>query len=410
MKALFKIAWRSIWRNKRRTGITVSAIAFALAIAVIFISFGDGIYAQMIDNAAKIQAGHITLEHPLYRDAAAVDLSIEVSPELVAKLEALPGVSTVKSLILAQGVAKTGRGASAVLIIGVDAAKEKDTSPLAKKIVEGTYLEAGDKRKVIIGASLADRLKVTIGKKIIIATNDAHGQTVEALVRVKGIFNTGAEESDGYMIQLPLAFTRKLIDLPPHHVTQAGLVLKSADSIETILPAAKAIAQKSGAVAHPWDVIMPELSAYITMDGGSNKIFQGILLFLSLFTIFNTILMSVLERKREFAVMLALGTSPMRIRLQVLLESFLLGLLGAAVGLGLGGGYTYYLQKTGVDMGQFMEEGMSVSGFSFDTIVYAQLNASLVLTLGALIVTAVVLTSIIAVRRISSISVATVLR
>jgi ABC-type antimicrobial peptide transport system permease subunit len=131
---------------------------------------------------------------------------------------------------------------------------------------------------------------------------------------------------------------------------------------------------------------------------------------LSLFTIFNTILMSVLERTREFAVLLALGTSPWRLRAQILVESLFLGLLGAGVGLLIGGSAAYALQIHGFDLSQLYEGGMDISGFTIDARVFAEVTPGLLIQLGSLVVAAVVFTSLLAMRRISRIHVATVLR
>jgi len=411
MGNLLKVSWRSIWRSKRRTAITVSAIAFALAIAVFFVSFAEGVYAQMTDDAVRMQAGHVTLEHPEYRDAPAIDLAVGEVGELRAKLAKLEGVEKTKVIVLGQGVARSGHAAVGVAIFGVEPSVELDTSIVARRLTSGEFLADDDFRKVVVGKVLAERMKVELGKKLVLSSNNAKGELVEELVRVKGVFATGAEEIDGFLVQVPIRFARKLYGLGDDQATQLGLVLEDADDQSRALKQARSVVGGDRAVAvRPWEEVLPDLAAYIKLDGGSNWVFQGILIFLSLFTVFNTILMSVLERTREFAVLLALGTPPSRIWAQVVTESALVGLLGCAVGLALGGGLGLYIQVYGLDLSELFAEGISVSGLAFDTYIYGKVTVELLVGLGGVIFVATVLSAAVSARRISAISVAEVLR
>jgi ABC-type antimicrobial peptide transport system permease subunit len=135
-----------------------------------------------------------------------------------------------------------------------------------------------------------------------------------------------------------------------------------------------------------------------------------ILLFLSLFTIWNTILMSVLERTREFAMMLALGTSPLMIRAQILVESIIVGVLSVAIGLGIGGAFAWNAMLTGIDLSEMMEEGMTLSGFTIATTMYAKPETQMFCILGGLVLGAVLLISFFSSLRVNKISVANVLR
>jgi len=411
MGNLLKVSWRSIWRSKRRTAITVSAIAFALAVAVFFVAFAEGVYAQMTDDAVRMQAGHVTLEHEEYRDAPAIDLTVGRVSALREELAALEGVEKTKVIVLGQGVVRSGHASVGAAIYGFVPSVEAATSIIARRVQEGEFLADDDFRKVVVGKVLADRLQVRLGKKLVVSSNNAKGELVEELVRVKGVFATGAEEVDGFLVQVPLRFARHLYGLSDDQATQLGLVLHDADDQAKTLKAARKVVGGGREVAvRPWEEVLPDLAAYIKLDGGSNWVFQGILIFLSLFTVFNTILMSVLERKREFAVLLALGTPPWRIRAQVVVESALVGVLGCLVGLTIGGLLGLYLQVYGFDISALFEEGISVSGLAFDTYVYGKVTVELLGGLGSVIFVATVLSAAVSTRRIPAISVAEVLR
>lgn len=404
------MAWRSIWRHRRRTIITVSSIGFGLACAIFLIALADGVYDQMINDAVRMQAGHITLENPGYRDAPSVDLFITNLFPLRKEIEKLPGVERTKLLISGQGVARSGAGAVGVSVMGVEPSVEKITSPLAKNIIAGDYLAEKDGSRVVIGSKLARRLKLKKGKKLVITTNDVSGKLVEELYRVRGIFETGSEEIDGYFIQMPLKAARNLYGLPPNAAIQLGVVLRNPEKQKEILQEVRKLAINKPIKGYPWQEIIPELATYVRIDRGSNLIFQGILLFLILFTIFNTILMSVLEREREFAVLLALGTKPAELKSQVLVESAFIGLIGCFIGLLFGGSIAYAIQILGWDISSFLKEGVTVSGFAFSTEMHAKVTASLLSWLGLIVFLATLLLSLIPMRRATRVRIADVLR
>jgi ABC-type lipoprotein release transport system permease subunit len=222
-------------------------------------------------------------------------------------------------------------------------------------MVEGRYLNDDDGPWVVIGSELAKRLKLGVGKKMVITTNDAAGNLVDELCRVRGIFETGSVEIDGYFIQAPIDFARRLFGLPDQGVSQLGVILRVPEAQESVLNKIQLLVAGEDIAVLPWQTVIPEIASYIKLDKGSNLIFQAILVFLILFTIFNTILMSVLERERESAVLLALGTKPDQLRLQILMESFYLGLIDCALGLLLGGLAAWIVQVWGIDLRSFLE-------------------------------------------------------
>ena len=141
-------AWRNLWRHTRRTVITLISISFGLTLAMTFLTLGNGAYQTLIDEGARLYGGHFSVEHPQYLESASVDLRIQVSQDTREKLNAHPNVRTTKALIMGQGIAKSGRGASGVQVIGVEPELESTFSPVAESIVDGKYLEANDKNKV----------------------------------------------------------------------------------------------------------------------------------------------------------------------------------------------------------------------------------------------------------------------
>jgi len=407
---ILRLAWRSIWRQKRRTLITVVSIGFGLALAVFFIAVAEGAYSQLVEQVVRMQAGHVTIENPAYRDAPAIDLRVDGVGRLRAEIERLDQVESTKLLILGQGVARSGAGAVGVSLMGVEPAGEAKTSPLSRNLVAGQYLAPEDDALVVIGRELAERLKLDLGRKLVLTTNDVSGQLKEELCRVKGVFATGSPEVDGYLVQAPLKFLGRLFGLPPDSATQVGLILKDPADQSRVIKAVRGLTGGRDLAVLPWQEVMPELAAYIRMDRGSNWIMQAILLFLIMFTIFNTILMSVLERSREFAVLLALGTAAGQVRRQIITETIYLGLIGCGAGLLVGGLASGAAQVWGINMSALMPEGVTISGFAVSPVFHAKLTWPILAWSGGLVFGATVLLGLIPTRRAVRVSVVDQLR
>lgn len=408
--ALIELSWRNLWRHRRRTLISVFSISIGLTLVVFAKCLNEGAYDQLVNDAVRMQAGHITVEHRQYRDAPAVDLAISVDGDLRRRIDSLPGVEASKLLVNGQGVARSGAGAVGVGIMGVEPTVEARSSPFARKLVTGTYLEQGDDSKVVIGAGLAERLNLRVGKKLVVASNDVHGDLVEHLFRVKGVFSTGAEEIDGYFVQAPIGAIRKLYGLADDQTTQLGVILSRADDLASMLPKLKPIAENDRRVVLPWQKVLPELAGIIRVDRVSDNVMFWLLLSLTLFTIFNTILMSVLEREREFAVLLAIGTPPRQLRLQVLVETALIAGLGCGLGLLLGGLWAYRVQVYGWDVSGLLGEGASMSGFAIEPVLHAKVTYQILLRLGGMLFAVIIGLSLVPMRRATSIRIADTLR
>ena len=369
MAIILRLAWRSIARYRRRTAITVGAIVVGTALALFVITMADGMYKKLVDEAVRMNAGYVTVEHADYERELAVGLAVPSSSEVRRAAEGIEGVTAVKVLIVGQAVVSTGTGSAGVGLLGVEPEAERNVSPLALKIVEGRYIEAGDERGVVLGDRLAERLKLEPGKKLVVTTNDVNGELVNEMLRVTGVFSTGMEEADGFLAQVPLDTARRIYRLGPDEATRVGLVLESPLGQDRALDELRRRLAGRGLAVLPWQEVMPDLAGFMAVDKGFNYVFQIIIMLIIGFTILNTILMSVLERTREFATLLAIGTSPLRLRLQVAVEALLIGALGTGLGLVIGGLVSWYFQVRGIDFSGIYSDDTTIVGYAIDPLI-----------------------------------------
>ena len=406
-----KIGWRSIWRNKRRTLISLFSIIIGTGIPIFFVCIAWGFYAGLIDDVARLMSGHITYEHVEYRNSPSNDLWVDDIHKINKTLNNNAEVLSTKQIVNLQGVAHTAKGSVGISLMGIEPEKEIAISFLPETVIEGNYLSKGDGRWVVVGYQLAKNLNVSVGKKFVFTTNDIKGELVEELFRVKGIFKTGSKEIDGHFVQSDIEIARKISGLGSDDVSQLGIIVKNPDTHENFLQDLQKSLAKNNGVFLSWQKIMPDVATTIRMDRTAISSFMIMLVVIVLFTMFSTILMSTLERKREFASLLAIGTQQKELKIQIFIETIFFGLIACPLGTLLGIGIAKWVE--GYDMMNVVggkAGDMSVGGFGMDTIITPLFSAPLILQISIFFFLAVQLLSILPMYFISHISITDELR
>jgi ABC-type lipoprotein release transport system permease subunit len=372
IKLAFYLAWRSLVRNKRRTWISISAISVGMGLSLLMLGFGDGMYQRTIENAVSQNAGNLVLQHPTYQQKPSLDLTIQVSDEEISAIEALPEVKSTQRLILANALVRSGYSARNGGVFGVDPSVGAN-STIAQKVNQGRYLQAGDEQDLIISDKMARNLKVGLNKRLVLVANDADGNMLEALFRVRGIFPASNDGLDGHLVHMPISAAQKMFNLQADEMTRFGILLKDSTTMMALHEQLQHLNQPQRLLM-TWEQVLPALADYIRTDRFGLLVFNGMFVFLALATIFNTILMSVLERRREFSTVMALGTPPVLLRWQILIEGAILAVSGSIIGTLLGLLMLAPLFIYGLDMSALFPEGMSTAGVSIDTVVHGYLT------------------------------------
>ena len=408
---VMRIAWRSIWRSKRRTLISIFSIVIGTGLPTFTVCLAWGFYNGLIDDVARLMAGHVTYEHVEYRNSPSNDLWVDDIQAINSALNNDDEVLLTKQMVILQGVAHTAKGAIGVSLMGIEPLKEISISFLPDSIVAGQYLSQGDGRWTIVGDKLAERLNIKVGKKFVFTTNDINGELAEDLFRVKGIFKTGSSAFDSYVVQSDFDFARMLSGLDSNATSQLGIIVKNPDEHKKILEEWQNTLAKNDGIFLSWKQIMPDIATMISMDRGSLIIIMIMLVILVQFTMFSTILMSVLERKREFASLLAIGTKHVELNFQIFFETLIFGLIACPIGSLLGVGALKWVE--GYDMSKLVEanpEDMSIGGFAMDLIIAPFFSTSLILQISIIIFLLVLILGIIPMFLVSRISIVDELR
>ncbi|MBD3868404.1 MAG: ABC transporter permease [Acidobacteria bacterium] len=371
---MFKLAWRNLWRRKRRTAITVLSITIGVGLCLFYTGLGDGMYGQVISMAVRSGSGHLVLENRSYRDDQVLKHTIQASDELIRSVKAVEGLEGYSLRISAPGMVSTSYGTVGGGFDAVRPDLDKEFSLLNRNLVEGRYLESG--RDMIIGTELARKLKVNIGSKVVLTAQDRDGETVQDLFRVVGTFRTRSDMMDGFYFQITLDQAREMLGLGPDDLTQVGVYLEDRhlqDEARDYLERCEPV-KASGAAVVPWQEVLSDLANYIEVDTASNYIFQILLFLVILAGVLNTVLMSVMERTYEFGVMLSIGMSRMRLLLMVVVECAMLAAIGTVCGAALGWAENALLYRYPIDLSSYLPDA-TVGGYFMDMAL--QMNLTL---------------------------------
>lgn len=360
------MAWRNIQRNLRRTLITLSAITFGLSAMIMYFGFTDGFHDQWVENTVRAYTGHIQIFRSGYRDDPQLYRAIKEVSEVMAEIKREPAVETYTSRIEIQGLISTAENSYGVVIRGIEPKSETRVTAVKDRIIKGEYLEESevrnrgtwriegftDEKRVLIGYRLAERLNADIGDKIVLMVQAADGSITSELFRLKGVFKMGAIEMDSSFVFIPLRDAQMLAALGGN-VTEIALMVKRS---KDVLPAAGRLEKRLstlGYEVYTWDELMPALQEMIELDNIFMYIILLIVLAVVSLGILNTLLMAIMERTREFGIMMAMGTKPYQIVLLVIIESFFIGMAGVILGLGIGIGANNIISIKGFDLSRW---------------------------------------------------------
>jgi ABC-type lipoprotein release transport system permease subunit len=333
-----KLGFRNLGRNRRRTFITAAGLGFGYFAVVFLMGWADGLKAEMIENGTGLLSGQIQIhasgylpERTLYETMAGAE-GIDVNSVLEA-VSSDPAVVAAAPRVYAGGLASSGDSTSAAMLLGVDPEREPKVSRILGGLVEGTVPERGA-NELLVGVEMSRQLGVRAGGELVLVAPAADGSMGNDLFTVSGIFRSGLQELDTSYALVPLSSLQRLLALDPRRIHEIAVRIRdpwTAPEVASRLERALEMSAQSLAV-EPWTRLRPEMLDYVTLLDSWNWIIVAIVFAIALFGVANTMLMATFERRREFAVLLALGTSPLQVVLTVVSEAVALGVVSLIAG------------------------------------------------------------------------------
>lgn len=376
---LLTLAWKNVWRNKKRSMIIVAAIAFGLwgglMAGAIMMAWGE----SMVNTAIDRNLAHIQIHQKDYLREKEITQFIPDGPQVLKEVSALPGVKAVSGRTLAEGMASSPTSSFGVTIIGIVPEAARQVTNIHQKLIEGSYFGAGSRNPVVIGKKLADRLGAHLKSKIVLSFQALDGSLVYAACRVVGLYRTESSYFDEANVFMTQSDLRRLLGAGP-------IIHEIAIRTETsrqMLPVYRSLKQRYPQLdVKTWKEIAPEIAITASSMEGFTYLFLVIILFALLFGITNTMLMAVVERFRELGILMAVGMKRIRVFSMILLETVLLSVTGGILGIIIGVLSIAVTAHTGIDFSRFAS---GLASFGTSTTIYPFLPVEMYIILPIMI-------------------------
>lgn len=338
-----RMAWRNIWRNARRTWITVASIFFAVILATLMFSLLEGVYVNMIRNVVSFSTGYLQVHEKGYWEDKSIEHVFTADSASARLIENTDGITAMVPRIESFALASTGNQTSGAMVLGIDPEKENAVTGLKTKLSEGNYL-SNNSRGAMIGSGLARKLRLSVGDTLILLSQGYHAGSANGLFRVDGILKMNSPDLDKVMVYLSLPRASELFGLENQYSSWA-LMIRDDENMEAVKLALQQRIDTTRFEVMDWKGMMPELDQMIEADSTGHRITIYILYMVISFGIFSTILMMLAERKHEFGIMLAIGMKKHQLAFIVFLETIIIGFLGVLVGTAGALPVIHYLSK-----------------------------------------------------------------
>lgn len=344
---LLKLAWRNIWRNKRRTLLTVSAVAFAVFFSSFMNSFQKGAWDHMMSSVVNSYFGFGQIHSKGYWDDQSLDKAFDYE-DMIHSLTQIEGVDGVVPRVESFALASHEDYTKVGFVIGTAPEQEDQLTQLSNRISEGSYLHEDD-IAVLVGEGIADKLNLQVGDTIVLLGQGYHGVNAAGKFPVKGFLHFPSPELNKRMIYMPLKTAQEFYGTEKK-ITTLALDMEDKKIAEPIINALKVQIDTSQYEVMNWQELLPELQQAREVDTGGAIIMLIVLYVIIAFVLLGTILMLTKERMHEFGILTAIGMGKIKLARTVWLEILILGIIGAIVGILLGGAIVYYFHTHPLDL------------------------------------------------------------
>lgn len=331
MKTIFKIAWRNIWRNKRRTLITIASIMFALFFAIVMRGFQVGSYAKMKENAIESYSGYIQIHKKGYWEDKNINNIFEFDQQKINDLESDPRINVVIPRLESFALASSGDATKGVAVMGISPEKENNMTKIKSYLQKGDFINADD-RSVLVAEELAKFLKININDTLVLFSSGYHGETAAGLFHVKGILKLPIPEMNRRTVYLSITEAQNFFSAG-EQFTALAFDVDNLDDVNNIEQELRLSIDQENYEVMGWEVMNKELLQMIESDNAGGLIMIAILYMVIAFGILGTVLMMTNERIREFSMMISIGMQKKKLILVVILELIFLTILGVIAGI-----------------------------------------------------------------------------
>jgi ABC-type lipoprotein release transport system permease subunit len=331
MKDTLKLAWRNIWRNKRRTLITTASVFFAMFLSLVMRSLQVGSYGHMAKGIVEAFTGYMQVHKDGYWDDQTMDNSFAYEQNILNAVKSLENIKTVIPRLESFALASTGEQTKGILVVGIDPVKEMDLTHPQNKIKEGVYFDQNPEG-VLVSRRLSEFLNLKLNDTLTLISQGYHGASAAGIYPVTGIIEMPNPELDRRIVFMPLPIAQEFYGAE-NMLTSLVINVFDSDKLESVKKQLTAMLDDDLYEIMDWKELNPELVQQIQSDEAGGYIMLGVLYLIVGFGVLGTLIMMTTERRREFGVMVAVGMQKTRLGVLITVEMLLMGLIGVATGI-----------------------------------------------------------------------------
>lgn len=377
---ILKLTWRNLWRNRRRSLITMASVTFTVILAIVMQSIQLGTFARLVQNVVRMHTGYVQVHASGYWTERIIDNSFEIDSTRLQRLRSIPGIRGMVPRLESYALITSGERTRGCQLIGTDLAAEDALSGIAGRLIEGKWMpEIGD--QVYLTAGLAKRLLKRTGDTIILLGQGYHGAMAAGKFRIAGIIRLAAPQLNDVLIYTSTATAGRFLSAE-QRLTTIAIDLQDADDMDDVRPRMATVLGQGFEVMN-WKEMMPEIDHHIRSDSVSFYIWTGILYLIIALGIFSTLLMMMAERRYELGMLLAIGMQRTRISAMLLAETLMLTVTGTLIGMGLSLPVVWWLREHPIRIGG--QGGKAFAQWGFEPIMPTLVDPGIFLRQGVIV-------------------------
>jgi len=371
---LLKLAWRNIWRNKRRSMIVIGSVMVGVIALIIIDGLNNGFLSQMLFNQVDLNISHVQIHKRGFHDNKVVQSFIPDKKKVEKILRKNGKIKHFSERVVSFGLVSSAVSSSGVFILGINPEDESKITTVSKSIIKGKYFN-GKGREIVIGSKLAEKLKVDLGGKVIALANRPDGSIGSEVFRIVGIFRSPSSNFDKTYIFVPIKTLQRMLGIG-NNIHEFAIVTQNYNLAETVRDEIKQELSDKYEVLSYHD-ILPLLIMQMDLYKETMYIINMIIGLALIFGIINSMLMAVFERVNEIGVLMAIGMKNGKIFSMILLESLLIGIVGTVFGVFIGLGLNEILSVQGIDFSLFSK---SLESWGIGAVIYPHLSLENLIT------------------------------
>ena len=370
---LFKLAWRNLWRNRRRTFITMASVLLAAGLAIFMRSLQEGTYENMIRNMVEFYTGYVQVHQKGYWDDKTLENSFENEPQVYKAAEGQKHIEAFVPRFETFGLASSGTVSKFSMVVGIDPAEEDKLTGLRGKVVQGEYLTPNS-TGILVAEKLAAKLNLSVGDELILLGQGYHAANAYGLYPIEGIVHYGSPDLNERLIFMTIQ-EASLYARAEGRLTAFAVKLDEPKTMKKVVNSLRSKIDTAQYEVMSWEEMTPELVQFVQSDRAGGVLTMGVLYMIIAFGMFGTVLMMTAERQYEFGVMVAIGMKRSALALIILIETVILSILGVLAGIIVSLPFVTYFHFSPIQFGE--EYTKAYEDFGIEAVIPTVIDPSI---------------------------------